>query len=118
MKNVDDQLKEILLSFADEVDEDLEKSLDRRSKEVKKKIQHDAPGKAGKYRKSWSIKKEKRKRIVYNKKYGSIVHLLENGHQLTSGGRTKAVPHVENNQKEVAQEFLNDCEEIVKKHSY
>lgn len=116
MKDVQDQLESVFMSFSDDVEEALEKALDRRAKEAKSKIQRDSPSDKGNYKKNWSVKKEKHKRTVYNKKYGSLTHLLEKGHQLSSGGRAKAIPHIDKNQKEVADGFYSDCEEIVRNH--
>lgn len=99
--------------------------LDEYSKEVKEKVKkattgvaEDAiqelkaisPKKTGRYARSWKGKQEGNKITIYNTK-GQLTHLLEHGHALWQGGRTRAFPHI----KPVETKLIKDYEEEVKK---
>lgn len=54
----------------------------------------------GAYQKSWAMRKETNVRgdvtrvIIHNKKHYRLTHLLENGHQMRNGHRSKEYPHI------------------------
>lgn len=61
---------------------------------------HKKGTKGGHYRSGWavSVLYESNSTIrvaIHNKKKSGLVHLLEHGHAKINGGRTKALPHVE-----------------------
>lgn len=67
-----------------------------RAKSPKRKGPH-----GGRYKKGWRMKKSRggvyhdaAKVTIYNATDGSLVHLLENGHQKVNGGRVEGHPHV------------------------
>lgn len=56
----------------------------------------------GRYKKGWRMKLQRggvfhdqARATIYNAKDGSLVHLLENGHQKVNGGRVEGIPHVQ-----------------------
>lgn len=53
--------------------------------------------------------------IIYNGKYPGLVHLLEKGHALRTGGRARAFPHVAPVQDWVNEELRKRIEEAIKK---
>lgn len=91
-------VSDILSEYGDECADVLEDSI----KTVTKKAQSELKGAGsfggtGKYRKGWKTKIEKTRisvdAVVYNAMPG-LTHLLENGHALANGGRSRAFPHI------------------------
>ena len=70
------------------------------------------------YNMDWDRKKLKQGKkgeyteVVYNKKHYQLAHLLENGHALPGGGRTRAFPHI----APVAEEAERTLLDTIKKH--
>lgn len=50
---------------------------------------------------------------IYNKKVPGLPHLLEYGHALRNGGRTKAVPHITPVEEKVTEEFYKAVKELL-----
>ena len=100
-------ISDILNEYRDVTYIALEKALNDAGSEAVKELKATSPkrrkGKsAGKYAKSWKVKKVTKKNgvyevIVHNTQY-QLTHLLENGHALVKGGRmigyVKAYPHI------------------------
>lgn len=103
-----------LQEYADLTTENMKKAVRKTANSVKKDISAGAPKNTGKYVKSWATKKteEVNHRLVitvHSKKYYRLTHLLENGHALRNGGRTRAYPHIrpaENRGEEMLLELL------------
>lgn len=96
---------EILDDFAQDVQEAVAQAVEKTGKQTLKTVRANSPvgkGKGrGRYKKGWRMKKERGgvfktqpSAIVYNATDGSLVHLLENGHQKVNGGRVEGIPHV------------------------
>ena len=94
------EVTKILREYADEVQEDVVKVVDKVSKEGQKRLKDNSPG-SGRYAKGW-----KRKRVrdrlatsftLYNERY-YMTHLLEKGHVIRNAkgtyGRAPAHPHI------------------------
>lgn len=93
-KTIVDALRE----YTDAVSEGIRKEVDDAANDIKRDVQAHSPAKTGRYAKGWSIKKVDSKgvttRIVHNAKFPGLVHLLEHGHAMQSGGRVAGQPHV------------------------
>lgn len=83
----------------------VEKAVVETAKETVQELRVTSPeGKTGEYAKSWKCKRDKEAKgknrynmIVYAEKPDyRLTHLLEHGHALKSGGRTRAFPHIKN----------------------
>lgn len=101
--NVDelaDTIMQGLEEYRDLATDELKKISGKVARNVRKDIMENAPvGKTGAYRKSWSVRKDKETSqsvlyIVHSKNRYQLAHLLEKGHALWQGGRTKAQPHI------------------------
>jgi hypothetical protein len=97
--DLSDEIAKALSEYSEEVDEKIKKVIDVVAKETKNNLSQNPiiPKKSGDYKKSFYVKKlaegKGYKRVVIaNKKY-QITHLLENGHALKKGGRSKEYPH-------------------------
>lgn len=103
-----DAIMDGLNRYSEEVDEKMQKEIDDLSKEIVNDLKNDPviPEKTGEYKKSFAVKKIaqgigfKRNEVYSKKPYYRLTHLLEFGHALPQGGRTKAFPHWVKAQKE------------------
>jgi hypothetical protein len=73
------------------------------------RVKDAAPVKTGKYKKGFRVKDESTLFsalfIVHNATHPWLVHLLENGHSLRTGGRTRSFPHVKPAEKTGIEEL-------------
>lgn len=99
---VDDLVEAVrgeLDEYAEEVTGDVKQAVKEVARATVKEVKAKSPVETGNYKKSWGQVKvsETEGSIVIairNKNYYWLTHLLENGHALKSGGRTKAFPHI------------------------
>ena len=101
---VDDLVEAVrgeLEEYADEVTVDVKQAVKEVAKATVKEVKAKSPERrrAGGYKKSWGqVKVSETKGSVVisirNKKYYWLTHLLENGHALKNGDRTRAFPHI------------------------
>lgn len=92
------------------------------SNKARKKLKQTSPrGKSEKhYADSWSVVKdyknnEKFSFKIYNRKKPGLTHLLENGHQLRQGGRTRKFVHIKPVEEWCVEEFEKEVEGLLKK---
>lgn len=87
---------DILEKFSQEVGTILDDVIQETAKEARKDVANSSPGR-GKYAAGWKVEDTGTRlapgRTIYNTRPG-LPHLLEFGHALRGGGRTKAQPHV------------------------
>ena len=112
-------LEEYTYDVMDQIEAELPKLGRKVNQEIKKHITFNASTQS-KYLKSLGIQVIKGSRlyksVVWRAKspQSSLTHLLENGHQLPQGGRSKAYPHIIYGEKLVEQELPNLVEKAVK----
>lgn len=97
------EIREILNEYHEEVNNNIEETVDEVAKEALTVLKENAPindklKKTKHYRDSLKIKKGKStfvscSRILHSDKQYQLTHLLENGHATVNGGRTRAFPH-------------------------
>lgn len=66
---------------------------------------------SGRYRKGWRVKKVGDNYTIHNATDASLTHLLEKGHVLRNGGRSKSFKHI----APVEEMVITDFEDIVRK---
>lgn len=99
---VDDLVEAVrgeLEEYAEEVTGDVKQAVKEVARATVKEVKAKSPAKTGNYKKGWGQVKvsETEGSIVIairNKNYYWLTHLLENGHALKNGGRTRAFPHI------------------------
>lgn len=101
-----DKLSEAVDKLLTEYQEDVVKDTNELVKQFAKKgakaVSQNARshgwGKSTGYDKGWTSQYEEGRfssqGIIYNKKAPGLPHLLENGHALRGGGRTRSFPHI------------------------
>ena len=99
---IDDLAKEVMRGldeYADVTTEQVKKAVRKADSTVRREIQQNAPKHTGDYAKSWAVKKVRESShtlelVVHSKNRYQLTHLLEFGHCLRNGGRTRAMPHI------------------------
>lgn len=114
--NFSSEIKKILEEYGEEVQEVVSKSIEAEAPKVVKELKKSSPKNRGEYAKSWKKEIEKdrlngTKMTVYNEKHYRLTHLLEFGHALRSGGRTRAIPHIKPAQDKAEKEIIREIEE-------
>ena len=102
MTSIDDMAAEImegLSEYAELADTAMKKAVRKTAIAVKNEISAKAPVKSGRYKRSWTAKKNKEnsrtlEMTVHSKDRYQIAHLLEHGHAKRGGGRIAAIPHI------------------------
>jgi hypothetical protein len=104
--------------YTDAVSKAIAVTVDEAALMAKRDIAAASPrGKTGTYYRGWRVYKRDSTgvttRIVWNSSHYSLVHLLENGHAKTGGGRVAAIPHVRPVADEVSAEMYDNIKRIV-----
>ena len=92
-------ISKALTDYKELAADELKKAVKNAAKTVKEEIKANAPKKTGAYSKSWTTKTLKDTSseieiVVYSPKRYMLAHLLEYGHALRKGGRTRAFSHI------------------------
>lgn len=99
------RISELLDDYRAEVREGVAQAVEKAGNQALKTVKERSPVRKGQYggghKKGWR-KKVQRGGVygdvaavtVYNATDGSLVHLLEHGHQKVDGGRVEGIPHV------------------------
>ena len=103
INNLGNQLEDILNDYVDDISDITKEEIDTTTRNTKKVIKSHAPESKGKRKGTYkkSIKSQtvsenltSKVNVIYVKKPEyRLPHLLENGHALVKGGRTRAIPH-------------------------
>ena len=113
-----------LEEFQNVTDEAVEKGVSETAKDAVKELQNAHPSGSGrygswdkKYNKGWKVMQTKtdkryhKKATIHNATDYQLTHLLEKGHALRNGGRTRAFPHI----APVAEKCENELVKNIKK---
>lgn len=102
------EINEVLLAYGLSVDETMQQAIDEVSKQAVLELRANSMEHGWKYyARGWvyeskADKKGIRRNVLYNKKYGQLTHLLENGHEkilwgkkpVSVGNRVAGTPHI------------------------
>jgi len=88
-----------LNDYSDLCSDNMKDAVKKSAKLVKQEISSTAPIGTGAYAKSWATKNVKETQTaleitVHSRNRYQLAHLLEHGHALRNGGRSKAIPHI------------------------
>ena len=94
-----DVIMDGLLEYAQLATDVMKDCVKKAGNTVKKEAQANAPVKTGKYKKSWTVKRQRETSntlevVVHSRNRYQLTHLLEKGHVKRGGGRVKAIPHI------------------------
>lgn len=114
-----------LEDYASEVTEDMKDAVKETAKKTLREVKNRSPvghgtPDPGAYKKGWTettvYESPTAVRInVHNRKHYRLTHLLEDGHALVGGGRTRAQPHIAPAEKFAERELQRAVEVKVKK---
>lgn len=93
------EIAKIISEYTEDVSQAIENEIDSTAKEVRKEVRAMAPRNRPEYYKGFSIRTDRSRgqvsKIIYNKTYPGLVHLLELGHAKRGGkGRVDERPHL------------------------
>lgn len=97
----------------------VKEAVNKAGKTIKDEIKSTAPSDTGAYAKSWSVRKESESSTslhltIFSKGHAWLAHLLENGHGLHQGGRTRAFPHIGPAEELGVEQLEADIERCIK----
>ena len=112
-------IMEGLQEYADLAAEDMKAAVKKAGNSAKKDIEANAPEKTGAYKKSWAVKTVRENDnamevVVYSRNRYQLAHLLEFGHALRQGGRTRAFPHIAPAEERAAEMLVREVEAALK----
>lgn len=101
------EIEKALIDFVGVTDEACDKGVRETAKDAVQALRNAHPSGSGrygswdkKYNKGWKVMQTKtdkryhRKATIHNETDYQLTHLLEKGHALVNGGRTRAFPHI------------------------
>lgn len=105
--NLDQAFMQILNEYKNACDENADEAVQYTAKEAVEELRNAHPAGSGEYsdwskgyNKGWTVtqtkrdKREHKSATVHNKDHYQLTHLLERGHALVGGGRTRDFPHI------------------------
>ena len=115
-----DEVMKGLNEYAEVTTDNVKKAVRKAASTVRREIQTNAPKKSGDYAKSWIAKKVREsshtlEMVVYSRNKYQLAHLLEFGHALRQGGRTKAIPHIAPAEELGIKQLEADIERSIKR---
>ena len=111
-----DVIMDGLLEYAELATDVMKDCVKKAGNTVKKEAQANAPVKTGRYKKSWTVKRQRETSntlevVVHSRNRYQLTHLLEKGHAKRGGGRVKAIPHI----APAEQKGIRELEEGIKR---
>lgn len=118
--SIDDFADELVSCFAKykgNVTEAIEETVSKTAKATVKELKIKAPKQSGRYAKSFAQKRSGNdgEKIVYNKEHYHLTHLLEHGHAMRNGGRTKPISHIGPARGKSVKELEENIIQIIKR---
>ncbi|MFT8852735.1 MAG: HK97 gp10 family phage protein [Leuconostoc suionicum] len=111
--NLAQEIAQHLKQYSSDVERDLEGAKKRVGQKAVKELRNAGSfdNRTGRYRKGWKLRKIGDNYVIFNVTDASLTHLLEFGHALRNGGRSKSFTHI----KPVEQMVINEFEAAVRK---
>lgn len=112
------EIAKAVAEYNDDVSKSIDKAVDDAANEMLRDTRANAPRNTGDYAKSF--RKTKRdsmgvtRRIIWNKKYSRIVHLLEFGHAKVGGGRVAGKPHLRLAYDRIEPQMMEKIRQIIR----
>lgn len=118
IEDLEDNIMRELMSYSDEVTEQLKEDVIQVAKECMQDIKNKAPKLSGDYKKSWKVKKAYESAtdiriVIHSPKEYRIAHLLENGHAKRGGGRVEGKSHIKPAAESAEKKLLRKVKVIV-----
>ena len=114
LDHLDNEIARILTQYTETVENGLETAQKRAASKAVKELKATSPNRTPKYALGWRSKKTSDGRVVYNATSGQLTHLLEKGHALRQGGRTRAIVHIRPVEQNLITEYVQDVERVIR----
>lgn len=119
MNDLANEVSKALREYRSELSDDIQQAVERVAKAGVEKLKKISPKLTGQYSKSWKYKvaykgSNGERAIIYNSGNAELTHLLENGHALKNGGRTRSFPHISVVEAETQEKLINELEKVLK----
>lgn len=114
-------IAESIGEYVDDVKEGIDKETIRVAKDTKQEVEGRIPERTGAYKKSIRVKTERqllgnvKATIHATKPHYRLTHLLEHGHALSNGGRSRAFPHWKQAEDKAVKEYMEGVSTIISK---
>lgn len=108
------EISRILSEYSEKVEKGLETAQKRAASKAVKELKATSPERTPKYALGWRSKKTDEGRVVYNSTSGQLTHLLEKGHALRQGGRTRAIVHIRPVEQSTIREYIQETERVIR----
>jgi hypothetical protein len=112
------EMSSTMKAYINDVSVAIENKLDTTSDKVLDEVKRTAPRNKGKYAEGFTKTEDNKygrsRRIVWNKKYYRLVHLLEFGHAKVNGGRVAGKPHMRPAYEKYGAALPNEIKKIIK----
>lgn len=105
-------LREFTTDVMDEIDRQAIKIANTTVKELKRTSPRRFHG-GRHYADGWGRRKVDGAQVVYNKTKPGLTHLLEHGHMMRNGGRTRAFPHILPAEEKAIKEYEKAVEQAI-----
>lgn len=116
-----DVVAKALTSYSTEIQEDIDKAAKKVSKDAVKRLKAGGTYKGGEasgYNAGWRVKVTEGIAgidvVIHNAKAPGLTHLLEKGHAMPQGGRSRAFPHIAPAEEEAVENFKKAVERVIK----
>lgn len=116
-------IKAILEEYDEDIQEAIAEETIKMGKKAKEEVKKLSPvgtqhKRSKRYKQGWGYSTERgRGKItvtVHNKTNYRLTHLLEKGHALRNGGRTRAIPHIKPVEEMVNKEYEENIENVIR----
>lgn len=122
MKDLKEQLADILEEYGDELRDEVESTITSVGKEVTKRLREVSDQKhhrSGNYAKGWTVTKIEKtwkgyEVTIYNKNKPGLAHLLNNGHVKRGGGRVSGDNHITDTETYATEKLYTEMEKALK----
>ena len=119
IKDLSSEITKQLNRYSEIVKEDIEELEDKVTKNALRDIQNNIGAEGivmtGDYMRGWRRIKTPYGYVIYNETDYQLTHLLEHGHALVNGGRSRAFPHIRPAEQIAIKMFEKGIEKLVKK---
>lgn len=119
--NIDSLANEIsksLTNYGQEVKKATNKVVKKIAKETVANLKATSPRRKDNYAKGWTSSNEEEfatstKSVVHNKKHYRLTHLLEKGHALANGERSRKFVHIKPAEEKAIEKLENEVREAI-----
>lgn len=114
--DLSNEIAKYLSEYSEEVENELDELAEETANKAVSTLKANSPRRKGKYAARWKVTRNKKGNyVVHNApKTYRLTHLLERGHLLRNGGRSKAQPHIAQIEQQVIEEITKGAERIVR----